>query len=465
MNIQNCRLGFATNSSSTHSIVIIPNNMEVSDDIDTDCYGWENFTLSSERLKTEYFAVTLYHNFINLYGVNIADILIESFYPHIFDDFIATGIDHQSLITLPCNYSLKPSINMDFYNEFKNYIVQGNTAIIGGNDNSDESHFLSDLSNSDVYSFVEFDSPEQSLVAIKDKTYNFWTIFNRFTGAKTIFTFDKTLNPIEKSSAPHLVDLKITDFCPYNCDFCYQDSTTSGKNAESSVINSIIQSLGVLETLEIVLGGGEPTLHPDFIDIVKYIHSKNIACSFTTKNLSLFSQPYFLEFISNYCRSFAFSPSVNNYKKELNSLYNYVMCIDIQVSIHLILGVYTKDEFYDITKLAFTKGFNVTILGFKNFGRGEEYLCTDTAFFPEYLEHFVTDGYYISIDTVVVEQFKTELVDMNVPKSLFYNREGAFSCYIDAVEKTISPSSFSENVTKIEHFNPTTISEQFKTYL
>ena len=57
MNISNIRLGFATNSSSTHSIIILPG--QVDDMVWEGEFGWQNFTLASSGAKMLYLAVCM----------------------------------------------------------------------------------------------------------------------------------------------------------------------------------------------------------------------------------------------------------------------------------------------------------------------------------------------------------------------------------------------------------------------
>lgn len=59
MRLTSLRRGFATNSSSTHSVILLP---DIKDDLvnDPGCYGWEPFTLSSDEQKQRYIAQQLF---------------------------------------------------------------------------------------------------------------------------------------------------------------------------------------------------------------------------------------------------------------------------------------------------------------------------------------------------------------------------------------------------------------------
>ncbi len=71
------------------------------------------------------------------------------------------------------------------------------------------------------------------------------------------------------SFQPLRVQIELTDCCNLNCAFCYQAPQTR----HSEKWRQIIQTLAEQEVVELVLTGGEPTLHPDFRQIFKYAAS------------------------------------------------------------------------------------------------------------------------------------------------------------------------------------------------
>ena len=63
INIHNVRFGFATNSSSSHSIIMLRDGAERPDDnIPQLGYGWEEFTLASREEKLLYIAQQVRYN-------------------------------------------------------------------------------------------------------------------------------------------------------------------------------------------------------------------------------------------------------------------------------------------------------------------------------------------------------------------------------------------------------------------
>jgi hypothetical protein len=61
MFVHNVRYGFATNSSSSHSIVLLKNKKKAKENYSSD-FGWEFFTCISENAKLQYLGQTLIYN-------------------------------------------------------------------------------------------------------------------------------------------------------------------------------------------------------------------------------------------------------------------------------------------------------------------------------------------------------------------------------------------------------------------
>lgn len=83
------------------------------------------------------------------------------------------------------------------------------------------------------------------------------------------------------SSAPRQVSIALTNACDLQCAYCY-----APKHKASLHVDSVLGWLKELDAegcLGIGFGGGEPTLHPDFIDICKRAAAETqLAITFTT---------------------------------------------------------------------------------------------------------------------------------------------------------------------------------------
>jgi len=82
------------------------------------------------------------------------------------------------------------------------------------------------------------------------------------------------------SSVKDDVNIEIIAACNNTCEFCYQkDFHNTGKILSLKEIKEIIDWI-VPDTF-IEISGGEPTMHPDIIDIMKYSIEKNYTVLFT----------------------------------------------------------------------------------------------------------------------------------------------------------------------------------------
>jgi len=91
-----------------------------------------------------------------------------------------------------------------------------------------------------------------------------------------------------KANIPEDAQLELTTYCNLRCKFCFSKSGKPRKNEmETSEIKRVIRQLKEMEVLSVFLTGGEPTLHPDFIEIVNYIYNLGLDCFVLTNGTQL----------------------------------------------------------------------------------------------------------------------------------------------------------------------------------
>ncbi|MGB9748646.1 MAG: radical SAM protein [Candidatus Woesearchaeota archaeon] len=97
---------------------------------------------------------------------------------------------------------------------------------------------------------------------------------------------------------PEEVHIDLTNMCNNNCIGCWCNSPYLGElrmppevqkqTLSFSVLKRTIDELAELGTKRIkLIGGGEPTLHPNFMEIVDYISNKRIECWINTNLLEI----------------------------------------------------------------------------------------------------------------------------------------------------------------------------------
>ena len=304
------------------------------------------------------------------------------------------------------------------------------------------------------------------LVARRDN--NYWTMFHQSDGKKIRFSFDADAPTPTKASAPELVDIKITDFCPYKCAFCYQNSTSKGAHASIKYLDILAHALGTLEVFEVAIGGGEPTLHYYFPDILRSFNRAGINANFTTRNLQWLHSTKERDTILKECSAIGFSvqgaPEVDNIAALLN-VHNVERG---RATLHVVLGAHYAYAIKEILKAANYHNLNVLLLGFKPNGRGSTFKQLETFTFED-LTSLPEDFWFtncLAIDTCLAAQWATQMQDYGISPKLYTTEEGKFSCYIDAVQRTIGPSSYCADAEMLPLPEPTytAIKKAFATF-
>lgn len=458
LTIHNIRTGFANNSSSSHSIIFLdPKDKDLArewaiKDSGGDCgdFGWNHFVLDTTSKKLHYLARTIFHNLEETIGERNATIVAEK----LMNSKLHEGgyIDHDSIMLIPLKFGTK-DLNEEFIRELTSIIAKDNVVILGGNDNEpNPDNFPSGPS---AIPNLPFDGSNQITYARKDKNGNYWSLYNKKNGNKIRFSFDTNATAPTHTTAPELVDICITGFCPIGCEFCYQGSTVNGKHCDSGYIRTIIYKLAELQVFEIAFGGGEPTMHPDFVDIIVSCYYSGITANFTTKSFHWLNDHKIREKVLKHCGSFAFSISSNREMMKLISIAEMYNIEPSKFSIQLVMGSLYQHDFENILSIARLAHIRVTLLGFKTTKRGKGYDQIKCDWWID----AVKNGRFsnIGIDTVLAKQYEQKLIEEKVHPKTYHTEDGTFSCYIDAVEKKLKPSSYDEDFVGID------ISDVYKT--
>ena len=258
---------------------------------------------------------------------------------------------------------------------------------------------------------------------------------------------------------PLSIDLKITDKCSHNCPFCYENSTSCGKDAEKDMFE-------LLKTLpkgaEIAVGGGNPIECELFQYFVSNDYEHRIAVTINQKDFKRDNLQY-LEFISIRKNKLnALGVSVTHVDDSLLSEIKK-LSYTFHIVVHVIAGIITMEE---LEKL-YDKNIRLLILGYKETGRGKVYKQENESVkkriselaerIEEIKEHFTVTAF----DNLALEQLGIQRkIPENDWKMLFQGEEGEFSMYIDLVNKEFSYSSYDERRYPIE--NGMTIKDMFE---
>ena len=107
----------------------------------------------------------------------------------------------------------------------------------------------------------------------------------RKTGTHILFDEVET-KPSAFSLAPRTISIAITDQCNFTCSYCYVDLKDRYLRKEDII--RFCKELDRFGTFDIAFGGGEPTLHPDLIEICETIwNNTDLGISITTHGHNL----------------------------------------------------------------------------------------------------------------------------------------------------------------------------------
>jgi len=468
MYIHNVRYGFATNSSSSHSIILLNDGETTHDNLDYQEFGWDFFTAASERAKREYMGQVVKCAFMQMHGLTAKDAAtVASEWAGTYID--PEGyIDHQSVISLPCDQERwhGPRIMRQFFDDLLRFVLRPNIVIGGGNDNDDDVHpLIASGRGKNILRRNHWDDEELGSIGLRlllehgtsddlraryDEHGKFWTLFSVHSGTKIRLSFGDA--DTEKSEVPELVDVKITDRCEERCSYCYQGSTPEGEHAVDKDVASLAEALGELKTFEVAVGGGEPTLHPNFIPILKHFRDNGVKANFSTRDADWVAENW--KKIKGIVGAVGISvDSGHGLVAKLSHLHKARMD-GLKVTVHVVVGVCSDDELADIIEICQMFGVTLLLLGWKNSHRGERGPRYPDIDLEKVLDRFKGKPYKrgeeiytpwkgpkIAFDTVLVQQMEKWL-EANSNRWAFTTREGAHSMYIDCVSGKMGRSSY-----------------------
>ena len=148
---------------------------------------------------------------------------------------------------------------------------------------------------------------------------------------KGIYLNGKTLRlaldpkrPISELSYPEFYDVKVTPYCKGHCPYCYQDSleVCHTPDAVKRFVDYFSKLNENQKPFQIAFGGGEPTSHPKFLELIKACYDLGIAPNYTTNGMwtgrSVGIQQKLLEITKEFCGGVAVSthPHLKKYWKK-----------------------------------------------------------------------------------------------------------------------------------------------------
>lgn len=206
---------------------------------------------------------------------------------------------------------------------------------------------------------------------------------------KSVWCNGKTLRfaldpskPITELKYPEFYDIKVTEYCEGECPYCYMNSKPT--KHYGNIIEKTREFFSKIPKehlpYQVALGGGEPTSHPDFLELLKVLKEEFGICpNYTTNGMFLDinrdksneEELKILETTQKYCGGVAVSchPHLENYWKTAS--WEFVK-YNIRLNFHIIISdkksIDYFSEIYDMWK--YWVDYFV-LLPYSSQGRGE----------------------------------------------------------------------------------------------
>ncbi|MGC4120284.1 MAG: radical SAM protein [Myxococcales bacterium] len=406
--VHHLRGGFATNCSSSHSLLYLPGTPDDLTGVHENVYDW-GFVLATRAAKLPYIRFQL----------EAAEACDEALVAEL--GLPAEGAESGDYYS----WSAPPELAK----EIARWALMDGVVVLGGPDNG-EYHTLSTTK--------AIDPASASVWQVRRDPLGFWTVIDE-GGTKMRLSFSTASHPQVlpfRSTWPEMVDLKITDRCNAGCTFCYQDSRPDGAHARMEDILDRLHELKRAQVLEVVLGGGEPTEHPQFSRIVGEIQRRGMRAGFTTRQLDWRrrvdeSQANWSEVRWAYSIS-----SVDDAERVTQMRPN------AHPAIHVVMGteVSRPEPLRQVAELCKKSWLQLVLLGFKSKGRASSLTAIDDS---HWFDVCAAAGLkQVAIDAVLASKDDLELRRRGVPDWLTELDDGRYSMHVDAVRGTCGPSSF-----------------------
>lgn len=163
---------------------------------------------------------------------------------------------------------------------------------------------------------------------------NYQSVFTR-NGMTLRYKLDDDL-PFKPLKNPDLLDISLGTKCYGKCKYCYTSAISKGINYPNVVEKLVrfFEPLNEHRPYQVAYGGGgEPTLHPEFCEVLEKTHQLNIMPNYTTNGMHLSDKV--LDYTAEYVGGVAVSTHKHlKWEKAVEKL----LAKKIRTNIHIIVG-------------------------------------------------------------------------------------------------------------------------------
>lgn len=202
----------------------------------------------------------------------------------------------------------------------------------------------------------------------RDETANYSAIFTD-TGKTYRYSIDPR-REIGHLEHPEVIDISLGTLCRGGCRYCYASSTVSGV-LYSSVVEKARMYFSVVPRehfpFQVAIGGGgEPTLHPEFIEMLYYLRGEEIMPNYTTNGMHLSDEILFAT--KEVCGGVAVSAHKHlPWEKAVRTLLDH----GVRTNIHVVIGEVGSSKFAQEVRAKFEEVEYVVLLPMIQIGFAE----------------------------------------------------------------------------------------------
>lgn len=417
------RFGFATNCSSSHSVIWLPGARDEVSRLRGPQFDDEApFILASREAKRPYLR-------LQLDGLGAHDADLEA----------ALGPPPDGWVNGLSQWAGDPAL----LRQVAWWALREGVAVLGSGENAGHSS----LSLWGHPEREQIDPADWGDFIVRWDPLGYWSLYSRHGGHRLRLSFSRDANPHVvpfRGTWPELADVKLTDRCARGCTYCSQDSRPDGAHASYESVKAVLASLAEARVFEVVFGGGEPTAHPDFFRILGEAQRLGLRAAFTTRSLDWLPKAEMAQ-VNWDAVSWAFSVDS---AAEVHRAWRATEVVRRGrrgaglSAIHVVMGTEASepDALLDIAAACDQHRLTLVLLGFKASGRGKGRVPSSTA---HWLETLSAGGpRSVSIDAKLAAEYEVELRRRGVPDWLYEVDDGRYSMHIDAVRGRCGPSSY-----------------------
>lgn len=163
-----------------------------------------------------------------------------------------------------------------------------------------------------------------------------------FNGKTVRIALDPS-KPISELDYPEFYDVKITSKCDGDCPYCYMDSKSDSPHAVG-IVHKIHGFFGTMsdneKPFQVAIGGGEPTMHPEFLESLSTFDALGITPNYTTNGIFA-SDPALCDDIIDSTKEYCGGVAVSCHE-HLDLQWSYAAALfaeaDIKLNFHLIIS-------------------------------------------------------------------------------------------------------------------------------